>query len=119
MAVNGSQALRRARARQAPTERKDYASMIPLDTLLTATNGILHSSSNQTSFTAFSHDSRQILSGEMFVAVRGLRGDGHDYLLDALERGAAGLLVEERIIDTLPKAILTRLEQANVATIIV
>ncbi len=93
--------------------------MIPLDTLLTATNGTLHVAGNQTSFTAFSHDSRQILPGEMFVAVRGLRGDGHDYLLDALERGASGLLIEERVIDALPGDVLTRLEQANVATIIV
>ncbi len=93
--------------------------MIPLDTLLTATNGILHFSGNQPSFTAFSHDSRQIIPGEMFVAVRGLRGDGHDYLLEALERGAAGLLVESHVLDALPQGVLARLEKANVATVVV
>ncbi len=93
--------------------------MIPLDTLLTATNGTLYVPSKHTSFTAFSHDSRQLSSGGMFVAVRGLRGDGHDYLLDALEQGAAGLLVERRAIDTLPEDVLTRLEQAKAATVIV
>ncbi len=93
--------------------------MIPLDTLLAATNGILYTSGSQTSFTAFSHDSRQILSGEMFVAVRGLRGDGHDFLLDALEQGASGLLVEERVLKTLSQGILSRLAQANVAAVVV
>jgi Alr-MurF fusion protein len=93
--------------------------MIPLDTLLAATNGILYTSGSQTSFTAFSHDSRQILSGEMFVAVRGLRGDGHDFLLDALEQGASGLLIEERVLKTLSQDILSRLQQANVTTVVV
>ncbi len=93
--------------------------MIHLDHLLTATNGTLRFSGKQIRFDAFSHDSRQIIPGEMFVAVRGERGDGHDYLLDALDRGAAGLLVEARIIDSLSLEILTKLEQANVATIVV
>src|SRR6266487_748943 len=93
--------------------------MIHLDHLLTATNGTLRFSGKQIRFDAFSHDSRQIIPGEMFVAVRGERGDGHDYLPDALDRGAAGLLVEARIIDSLSSEILTKLEQANVATIVV
>ena len=67
--------------------------MIPLDTLLTATNGTLYTPGSQTFFTAFSHDSRQILSGAMFVAVRGLRGDGHmgNYYLDMWRVGAGCL----------------------------
>ena len=93
--------------------------MIPLDTLLTATDGTLYTSGSQTSFTAFSHDSRQILSGAMFVAVCGLRGDGHDFLFDALEQGASGLLLEERVLKTLSQDILSRLKQANVATVVV
>src|SRR6266487_2115718 len=93
--------------------------MIHLDHLLTATTGTLRFPGKQIRFDAFSHDSRQIIPGEMFVAVRGERGDGHDYLPDALDRGAAGLLVEARIIDSLSSEILTKLEQANVATIVV
>ncbi len=93
--------------------------MIPLDILLASTNGILYTSGSQTSFTAFSHDSRQILPGEMFVAVRGLRGDGHDFLLDALEQGASGLLIEERVLKTLAQDILSSLAQTKVATVVV
>src|SRR5690242_8398971 len=93
--------------------------MIHLDLLLTATKGRLYFAGKQTRFDGFSHDSRQIIPGEMFVAVRGERGNGHDYLSDALDHGAAGLLVEAHIINALSSDILTRLEQANVATIVV
>jgi UDP-N-acetylmuramoyl-L-alanyl-D-glutamate--2,6-diaminopimelate ligase len=39
-------------------------------------------------------DSRRLDPGQVFVAVRGLRRDGHDFVGRALERGAAGVLVE-------------------------
>src|SRR5258705_12670506 len=75
--------------------------MIFLDHLLDATRGVLRHPGKQKHFDAFSHDTRQLIPGELFVAVRGERSDGHDYLLDAVRRGAAGLLVEGRHIKTL------------------
>jgi UDP-N-acetylmuramoyl-tripeptide--D-alanyl-D-alanine ligase len=38
-------------------------------------------------------DSREVRPGDLFVALPGEHKDGHDFLDDALERGAAGLLV--------------------------
>jgi UDP-N-acetylmuramoyl-tripeptide--D-alanyl-D-alanine ligase len=38
-------------------------------------------------------DSRAASEGSLFVAFRGERQDGHDYISDALDRGAAGALV--------------------------
>ncbi len=40
------------------------------------------------------HDSREIRPGWAFVAVPGARADGHDYLGEALERGATALVVQ-------------------------
>ncbi|MDH3603841.1 MAG: UDP-N-acetylmuramyl-tripeptide synthetase, partial [Candidatus Tectomicrobia bacterium] len=40
-------------------------------------------------------DSRQVAPGTLFVAVRGLSADGHQFLGDALDQGAAALVVEE------------------------
>jgi UDP-N-acetylmuramoyl-tripeptide--D-alanyl-D-alanine ligase len=40
-----------------------------------------------------SADSRTIRRGEVFFALRGPRFDGHDFLADALRRGAAGAVV--------------------------
>jgi Alr-MurF fusion protein len=93
--------------------------MIYLDLLLKATHGQLFVQNLQTQFSAFSHDSRQLLPGELFVAVRGERSDGHDYLLDAIQRGASGLLMEERILKTLPQNTLTTLAQSNTTIVIV
>ncbi len=45
---------------------------------------------------AVSIDSRSIGRGELFVALRGGRFDGHDFVAEALERGGAGALVERR-----------------------
>src|SRR2546428_9729178 len=93
--------------------------MIHLDHILEATSGVLLYTGKQNHFDAFCHDTRQLIPGEMFVAVRGEQGDGHDYLLDAIQRGAAGLLVETHIMGSLPQETRTSLERAGVATIAV
>jgi len=93
--------------------------MIYLDHLLAATKGVLHYPGKQSHFDAFSHDTRQLIPGEMFVAVRGGYGDGHDYLLDAVRRGATGLLVEARVMTSLAVDVQTTMEHAGVATVVV
>ena len=93
--------------------------MIYLDHLCKATNGVLHAIGKQSHFDAFSHDTRQLIPGELFVAVRGERGDGHDYLLDAVQRGASGLLLEEQYIDALSEDVQATLMDAGVAIIVV
>lgn len=45
-----------------------------------------------------STDSRQVRSGDLFVALAGARLDGHDYLDQAAERGAGALLVSKEKI---------------------
>ena len=41
-----------------------------------------------------SHDSRMVRSGDLFVAMRGANADGHDYVGEALARGAAAVICE-------------------------
>lgn len=48
---------------------------------------------------AISHDSRSVAPGSVFFAVRGARFDGHEFAVDAVERGAVALVVERRIPD--------------------
>jgi UDP-N-acetylmuramoyl-L-alanyl-D-glutamate--2,6-diaminopimelate ligase len=40
-------------------------------------------------------DSRRLDPGQVFVAIRGERHDGHSYVAQAMERGAAGVVVEQ------------------------
>ncbi|HEX5417521.1 MAG TPA: alanine racemase [Chloroflexota bacterium] len=43
-------------------------------------------------FDGFAYDSRKLRPGELFLAVRTARADGHDYIVDAIRRGAAGVI---------------------------
>jgi alanine racemase len=93
--------------------------MIHLDYLLNATNGVLRYQGKHHEFANFSHDTRQLAPGEMFVAVQGPRYNGHDYLLDAARVGATGLLVEARMLNALSEQIQATLAQANIAIVVV
>ena len=93
--------------------------MIYLDHLCKATNAVLLATGKQKHFDAFSHDSRQLIPGELFVAVRGERGDGHDYLLDAVKRGANGLLLERHFLDSLSEEVQAALLKTHVTIIVV
>lgn len=42
-------------------------------------------------------DSREVLGGELFVAMRGEKADGHAYVAQSATRGASGFLVEQRV----------------------
>jgi murE/murF fusion protein len=53
-----------------------------------------------------STDTRSIGKGELFVAIRGERFDGHEFLAVARERGAAGALVDERYEGAAPLPVL-------------
>lgn len=44
-------------------------------------------------------DSRTLLPGQVFFAIKGPRHDGHDFLRDAIGRGASGLVVERRKVE--------------------
>ncbi|MDR3221282.1 MAG: UDP-N-acetylmuramoyl-tripeptide--D-alanyl-D-alanine ligase [Candidatus Accumulibacter sp.] len=46
------------------------------------------------SFSGVSTDSRGVLAGELFVALRGERFDGHDFVAAAYERGAAAAVAD-------------------------
>ncbi|HLJ80181.1 MAG TPA: alanine racemase, partial [Ktedonobacterales bacterium] len=63
----------------------------------------------------FAHDSRTVTPGECFVAVRGMHGDGHDYALDALERGAGALLLERGRLPALAATVPGLVEHARAA----
>jgi UDP-N-acetylmuramoyl-tripeptide--D-alanyl-D-alanine ligase len=51
---------------------------------------------NDVRFDGVSTDTRTAAKGQLFVAIRGERYDGHDFLGAAAERGAAAALVDER-----------------------
>lgn len=65
-----------------------------LEDVLAATGGRIHGEVFAREFTGFAYDSRILRPGELFLAVKTARADGHDYILDACRKGAAGVLCE-------------------------
>ena len=52
-------------------------------------------------------DSRQCRPGDLFVALRGAKSDGHLFARDAVNRGAIGVLAEQPLeLDTIPQCIV-------------
>lgn len=56
------------------------------------TNGQLKGPATWTA-TTLTHDSRQVTPGQLYVAIKGEKVDGHDYITSALQNGAVAALV--------------------------
>ena len=84
---------------------------IPIEELLALTRGRLLGPTQTTSFSLVAVDSRAVTPGALFVALRGERVDGHDFVRDAFEAGAAAALVE-RPVAAPPGAALIEVEDA-------
>src|SRR5690554_1256468 len=65
--------------------------------ILNATEGKLLSGRDDSTFSGISTDSRNIKEGDLFIPLKGERFDGHDYVEEALAKGAFGALTEKDI----------------------
>jgi alanine racemase len=68
--------------------------LIYLADLLAATGGTVHGPVLAETFADFCYDTRTLNPGELFLAVVSDKGDGHDYVLEAAQKGAAGVLCQ-------------------------
>ncbi len=57
-------------------------------------------------------DTRKLKPGDLFVAIRGERVDGHDYLAEAAARGAVAALVTRKVDSALPQLLVDNTELA-------
>ena len=49
---------------------------------------------NYKDFTLITADSRKVVPGALFIAVKGYASDGHDYIKSAIDKGATGIICE-------------------------
>jgi UDP-N-acetylmuramoyl-tripeptide--D-alanyl-D-alanine ligase len=68
---------------------------IVLEEVLKATGGRLLQGEEKTSFRGISTDSRTVAEGELFIALKGERFDGHHFAIEALKKRAGGVIIEE------------------------
>jgi UDP-N-acetylmuramoyl-tripeptide--D-alanyl-D-alanine ligase len=75
-----------------------------LAALAQATGGVLHG--DAAAFGAVTTDTRTLEPGALYVALRGERFDGHQFVPDAQARGAAGALVARAASIPLPQVVV-------------
>jgi UDP-N-acetylmuramoyl-tripeptide--D-alanyl-D-alanine ligase len=68
---------------------------IIIEEVLRTTGGKLLQGEEKAFFQGISTDSRTVGEGELFIALKGPRFDGHHFALMALEKKAGGVLIEE------------------------
>ncbi len=74
--------------------RSTGTSRFPVAWMVQAARGTLIQGSAEGQFTGVSNDTRTIAPGALYVAIRGLRFDGHRFCAEALRKGAGGVLIE-------------------------
>src|SRR4030042_631628 len=73
----------------------DPAPTFLLKEVLEATGGVLISGAPENIFYGISTDSRGVNKGNLFIALKGEKYDGHDFVHKASELGAGGVLVHD------------------------
>lgn len=68
---------------------------ITVEEILAPTRGILLSGNLRQVFSGLNTDSRRTASGDLFIALIGDRFDGHNFALDAINRGATGIVIRK------------------------
>ena len=61
---------------------------------------------------SISIDSRELNKGDIFIALKGAQYDGHQFILQAIEKGAAGLIInkeQEKCLKTISSTILDKI----------
>lgn len=87
---------------------------MPLSMVAEIVNGQLHDHlSDQQSVTGVSIDTRTLKLGDLFIAIKGPRFDGHDYLAQARSAGAVAVLTDHLVSDVaLPQIVVPDTEKA-------
>lgn len=70
---------------------------ITVNKILEICNGELLSGNRDLEVDSYSKDSRNIQAGDMYIAIRGERVNGNDYIESAFENGAIGCITDDGI----------------------
>lgn len=80
--------------------------MMRFDEAVQALNGAQLRGDGAVRFKAVSTDSRKLARGDLFVALRGPRFDGHAHAAEAVAAGAAGVVVDHAVAVSAPQLVV-------------
>lgn len=78
---------------------------VTLSQLAAATDGVL--SGADCSITGFSTDTRTVVSGDVYFCLRGENFDGHEFVQDAVSKGAKAVVCEKDLITDVPRLLVS------------
>lgn len=67
-----------------------------LQHLFSIFSGVPENAFSQVDVSNICYDARKVTPGAVFVAIRGAKADGHDFIPDAISKGAVALVLEDR-----------------------
>ena len=79
-------------------ESDDAVPLFTTGEIMTITGGVLAQGLPPMTIRRIWTDSRTVRSGDLFVALAGVRFDGHQFVADALKKGAAGAIVRRGFV---------------------
>lgn len=74
--------------------------MLTLAEVLKVTQGKLLNSFEKRSFSGVCTDSRSLKKNDLFIAIKGDRFDGHDFIAEVIKKGAGGIIVSKDVLVT-------------------
>jgi UDP-N-acetylmuramoyl-tripeptide--D-alanyl-D-alanine ligase len=87
-----------------------YMEGLDISKILEVTGGSLIQGDLHRRTPGISIDSRTLLSGELFIALRGSRFDGHDFIEEAVAKGASGAIVSRLSITSYQLPVLIKVK---------
>lgn len=80
--------------------------MLQLQDLVETTGAMLHGPTRAQQFDDFCYDSRLAAPGQLFLAVKSERRDGHAFIVDAVQHGCVGVICEQPPLTELEATVL-------------
>lgn len=72
----------------------------------------LQRAANEIKFSGVSTDTREVAPGQLFVALNGEHFDGHDFVAEAVQKGAVAVVVTHSVDVDIPQLIVANTQQA-------
>jgi UDP-N-acetylmuramoyl-L-alanyl-D-glutamate--2,6-diaminopimelate ligase len=90
---------------------------VKLGPLLASANIPVPAEADDLDVRAIAYDSRRVAPGSLFVAIEGFHRDGHEFVADAVKRGAVAVVAQRRVRSKAPVAVVddTRVALADLA----
>lgn len=81
--------------------------LIPREVILPHNDSVQTNRFDQIEVTSIEMDSRKVQAGSLFVCLQGYRVDGHDFIKQAIDKGAIAIVTQKRLVTSVPVIVVS------------